>query len=81
MGEEGESLGAVGDGKVPGGGGGAEAADLGKDEPHPVGAFVAGGELGEDVRVDGGLGGEEVVEVVVGGHGCLQVRVQVLLRG
>ncbi len=35
---------------------------LRKDEPHPMGAFVAGAELGEHAGVDGVLGGEEVGE-------------------
>lgn len=68
VGEVGEGFRAAGDGEVLGGGGGAEAANLGKDEPHPVRSLEAGGELGVDLRVDGGLGVEEALEVVgIGG--------------
>ena len=36
VGEVGASLGEIGDGEALGHGGGAEALDLGEDEPHPV---------------------------------------------
>lgn len=39
----------------------AQPGDLREHEPHPMGALVAGAEFGEGGRVDGGLGGEEVV--------------------
>ena len=41
----------------------AQALYLGKDEPDPVGAFLAGAELGQNLGKDGGLGGEEAVEI------------------
>jgi len=63
VGEVGAGFGEVGDGEALGHRGGAEALDLGEDEPHPVGALLAGGELGVGLLVGGGLGVEESLEV------------------
>jgi len=41
----------------------AEAAELGKHEPHPVRRFSAGPELVDDLRVDVLLGSQETGEV------------------
>jgi len=69
VGEVGAGFGEVGDAEALGHGGGAEAPDLGEDEPHPVGTFLAGGELGVGLGVGGGLRVEEALEVEgVGGH-------------
>ena len=43
--------------------------DLREDEPDPVGGLALLAEFAEDVGVDGGLGGEEAVEIVGVGHG------------
>jgi hypothetical protein len=58
-------------GVFPGGGACAEAFDLRKDEPHPVGFFLAGLQFVADLAVDGVLGIDKSLQVVgVGGHGC-----------
>jgi hypothetical protein len=64
----------AGDGEALGGGARAETLNLEEDEPHPVGALLAGKEFGPGGRVGGLLGFEEAVEVVGGGgwwHGFL----------
>lgn len=42
----------------------AESADLGKDEPHPVGILAPSRQLAKHLGVDGLLGGHEVGEFV-----------------
>ena len=69
VGEVGGGFGERGDGVGAGRGAGAEALDLREDEPDPVGGLVLLAELAEDFGVDGGLGGEEALEVVGVGHG------------
>src|ERR1700727_4052871 len=52
-----------------GGGAGAEAFDLRKDEPHPVSFFLASPQFVADLAVDGVLGVDESLKVVGGwGH-------------
>jgi hypothetical protein len=65
----GGGFGERGDGVGAGGGARAEALDLREDEPDPVAGLALLAELAEDFGVDGGLGGEEALEVVVVGHG------------
>ena len=48
---------------------GAKAAELGEDEPDPMSGFVVVAEFGEDLGVNGGLGGEEALEIVGVWHG------------
>jgi hypothetical protein len=69
VGEVGGGFGERGDGVGAGGGARAEALDLREDEPDPVAGLALPAELAEDFGVDGGLGGEEAVEVVGVGHG------------
>ena len=69
MGEVGGGFVERGDGVGAGGGAGAEAVELREDEPDPVGGLAVVAEFGEDFFVDGGLGGEEALEVVGVGHG------------
>src|SRR6185437_2756876 len=61
--------------EVHGGGAGAEAAALGKDEPHPVSLFAAGGELHENAWINALLRADEAIEVerVRCGHVLLQM--------
>ena len=61
-----------------GGGAGAESANLREDEPHPVSAFAAGAQLGDDLRVDWRLRGDESLQIeglLVGRVGVVLVRV------
>jgi len=62
------------DGESDGCGAATQAFELGEDEPHPVGLFLAGAEFGEDLGVDQRLGVEEALEVVWVVHSCSRVR-------
>ena len=69
----GGGLGARGDGVALRAVARAEAGDLREDEPHPVAALLAGGELGAHLLVDQILRVDEALQIerigVVGRHG------------